>query len=146
MWRWSIWRFWLSHIRNYTTMGRYSVGERQWQSRSMLATLRISWFWVGTWWLWTQTYTEDRDSDREESSGYTHGRKWKVLSLSLRWERCWERETWLTGNDSEVLRRYFVGGSTGKGFLYCGFGFVYKSIRIPRRTVAGVVLRERDNR
>ena len=29
MWRWSIWRFWLSHIRNHTTMGRYSVGERQ---------------------------------------------------------------------------------------------------------------------
>ena len=36
------------------------------------------------------------------------------------------------------------GGSAGKCFLYCEFGFVYKVIHIPSRTVAGDVLSERD--
>ena len=56
-------------------------------------------------------------------------------------------ETWLTTERYwDTGRIKFRGRKHRKCFLYCGFGFVYKSIRIPRRTVAGDVLRERDNR
>ena len=63
------------------------------------------------------------------------------------------RESIVTKNslwkkNSDTGESDLEGGSEGKCFLYCGFGFVYKVIHIPSRTmaVAGDVLRERDNR
>ena len=192
MWRWSIWRFWLSHIRNYTTMGRYSVGERQWQSRSMLqhsgsldSELEHDEYWL---WLTRKIVTI---TVTEKLCEYTRGRwiessgcflkmekvTWSsatTVEVGVYWEdwrdlRWWPRRStsecvWenleIPGTRGEVswvwntawMMNYCLGesdlegGSAGKGFLYCGFGFVYKSIRIPSRTVAGVVRREHDNR
>ena len=156
--------------------------------------LRISWYWVGTWWVLTLTHTEDSDnhSDRENVWIYTRkmnrifwmfsqdgksgvifgddrgGRRLVEHWCYLRWwprrstSECvwvWENleipgihgEVFWTRNTAWMMNYCLgesdlEGGSEGKCFLYCGFGFVYKSIRIPRRTVAGDVLRERDNR
>ena len=195
MWRWSIWRFWLSHIRNYTTMGRYSVGERQ-----MTITFHAgrhsgsidSESEHDDYWLWLTRKMEDSDNHSDRKIVWINTRKinrtfWMFSQdgesgvifgddrggrrlvehwCDLRWwprrstSGCvWENleipgtrgEVFWTWNTSWMMNYCLgesdlEGGSAGKCFLYCEFGFVYKVIHIPSRTVAGVVLREHDNR